>query len=207
VIQKILLQKQEDPMKAGLVVRRDISATVLRKKARGEKNGRVSSRLFGIANILDGMSREQAATQAGMTRQTLRDWVLRSNEHGAEGLKDRCVGPECKLTPEQEKEIETLVLRGPEGTLVRWRRVDLQKEIEKRYGVTCHERTISKLLQRPGFSHISVRPRNPKADTAAQEDFKKTLRRRLLQFSPPVPGTKPSSSGSRTKLVSGKKAP
>lgn len=194
-------------MKAGLVVRRDISATVLRKKARGEKNGRVSSRLFGIANILDGMSREQAATHAGMTRQTLRDWVLRYNEQGIAGLKDRFVGPECKLTPEQEKEIETLVLRGPEGTLVRWRRIDLQKEIEKRYAVTYHERTVSKLLQRPGFSRVSVRPRHPKADEAAQEDFKKTLRRKSPQFSPLMPETKPSSSGSRTKPVSVKKAP
>ncbi len=194
-------------MQAGIEVRRDISATVLRKKARGEKNGRVSSRLFGIANILDGMSREQAATHAGMTRQTLRDWVLRYNERGIEGLKDRFVGPECKLTPEQEKEIETLVLRGPEGTLVRWRRVDLQKEIEKRYAVTYHERTISKLLQRLGFSHVSVRPRHPKADAEAQEDFKKTLRRRSRQSSPPMPGTKPSSSGSRTKRALGKRAP
>jgi transposase len=207
VIQEILLQKQEDPMKAGLALRRDISATVLRKKARGEKNGRISSRLFGIANILDGMSREQAATHAGMTRQTLRDWVHRYNEHGIDGLKDRFVGSEGKLTQEQEKEIETLVLRGPEGTLVRWRRVDLQKEIEKRYAVTYHERTISKLLERLGFSHVSVRPRHPKADAAAQEDFKKTLRRRSPQLSPSMPGTEPSSSGSRTKLGSAKKAP
>jgi len=194
-------------MKAGLAVRRDISATILRKKARGEKNGRVSSRLFGIANILDGMSREQAAQHAGMTRQTLRDWVLRYNEQGIEGLKDRFVGPECKLTPEQEKEIETLVLRGPEGTLVRWRRVDLQKEIEKRYAVTYHERTISKLLERLGFSYVSVRPRHPKADVAAQEDFKKTSPRWLPQSSPPVPRAKTSSSGFRMKPVSGKKAP
>jgi transposase len=194
-------------MMAGLAVRRDISATVLRKKARGEKNGRISSRLFGIANILDGMSREQAATHAGMTRQTLRDWVHRYNEQGIEGLRDRFVGPEYKLTPEQEKEIETLVLRGPEGTLVRWRRVDLRHEIEKRYAVTYHERTISKLLERLGFSHVSVRPRRPEADAAAQEDFKKTLRRKLPLSSPPMPKTKPSSSGSKTKPVLGKKAP
>jgi transposase len=207
VIQEILLQKQEDPMKAGLAVRRDISAAVLRKKARAEKNGRVSSRLFGIANILDGMSRAQAAAQAGMTRQTLRDWVLRYNEQGIEGLRDRFVGSDGKLTPEQEKEIETLVLRGPEGMLVRWRRVDLQKEIEKRYAVTYHERTIGKLLHRLGFSRISTRPQHPKADAAAQEDFKKTSRRRLPRPSPPMPRAKPSSSGSRTKLASGKKAP
>lgn len=194
-------------MKAGLLVRRDISATALRKRARGEKNGRVSSRLFGIANILDGMSREQAATQAGMTRQTLRDWVLRYNEQGVAGLKDRFVGPEYKLTPEQEKEIETLVLRGPEGNLVRWRRVDLQKEIAKRYGVVYHERTISKLLEQLGFSHVSVRPRHPEADAAAQEDFKKTWQRKLPLSSPATPRTKKSSSGSRMKPESVKRAP
>lgn len=36
----------------GIEVRRDVTATVLRKKARGEKDGRVASRLFGFANIL-----------------------------------------------------------------------------------------------------------------------------------------------------------
>ena len=194
-------------MKAGLAVRCDISATVLRKKARAEKNGRVASRLFGIANVLDGLGREQAAMQAGMTRQTLRDWVHRYNEQGIDGLKDRFVGSEGNLTSEQEKEIETLVMRGPEGTLVRWRRVDLQKEIEKRYAVSYHERTIGKLLHRLGFSHVSVRPKNPEADAAAQEDFKKTLPSKLRRSSPSTPKTKPSSSGSRTKPVLGKKAP
>jgi transposase len=193
-------------MKAGLAVRRDISAAILRKKARGEKNGRMASRMFGIANILDGMGREQAATQAGMTRQTLRDWVHRYNGQGIEGLRDRFVGPECKLTPEQEKEIDGLVTEGPEGNLVRWRRVDLQKEIEKRFSVTYHERTIGKLLRRLGFSHISARPQHPETDVAAQEDFKKTSRQRLPQSFPPTPKTKPLSSGSKTKPASGKKA-
>ena len=193
-------------MKAGLTVRRDISARVLRKKARAEKNGRVASRLFGLANILDGMSRERAATQAGMTRQTLRDWVHRYNEQGIDGLKDRFVGSEGKLTSEQEKEIETLVLEGPKGTLVRWRRVDLQKEIEQRYAVTYHERTIGKLLHRLGFARISVRPRHPEADAAAQEDFKKTSLPKSRKSCRNMPKTKTSSSGSRTKLALAKKA-
>ena len=193
-------------MKAGLAVRRDISATVLRKKARAEKNGRVASRLFGIANILDGMSREQAAKQAGMTRQTLRDWVHRYNEQGIEGLGDRFVGPSFRLTPEQEKEIEALVTQGPEGTLVRWRRVDLQKEIEKRYKVTYHERTIGKILHRLGFARISVRPKHPETDAVAQEDFKKTSRQKLLRSFPIMPEAKSLSSGSKMKLASGKKA-
>ena len=91
-------------MKTGIVVRRDISAAVLRKKARSEKDGRVVSRFFGIANLLDGMERGKVARQAGMTRQTLRDWVHRYNADGIDGLRDRPKGHAKRaLTPEQEK--------------------------------------------------------------------------------------------------------
>jgi len=44
---------------------------------------------LAIANALDGMSRADAARSAGMDRQTLRDWVLRYNAHGLDGLADR----------------------------------------------------------------------------------------------------------------------
>lgn len=193
-------------MAFGLNVRRDISAVVLRKKARVEKNGRVVSRLFGIANILDGMSRETAARQAGMTRQTLRDWVVRYNADGIEGLRDKYVGPDNALTSEQEKEIETLVLEGPKGTLVRWRRVDLQQEIETRFKIKYHERTIGKILHRLGFSHMSVRALNPEADVEAQEAFKKTLQTTLKRSSLNTQKTKLSNSGSKMKQGLDKKA-
>jgi transposase len=41
---------------------------------------------LAIANALGGMSRAEAAASAGMDRQTLRDWVIRYNEHGVAGL-------------------------------------------------------------------------------------------------------------------------
>jgi transposase len=49
----------------------------------------VASRLLGLANALDGIDRGQAARQAGMDRQTLRDWVIRFNAEGVAGLRDR----------------------------------------------------------------------------------------------------------------------
>ena len=36
--------------------------------------------------VLEGTSREEAAKIGGMDRQTLRDWVIRFNEQGADGL-------------------------------------------------------------------------------------------------------------------------
>ena len=63
--------------KIGIEVRRDITATMLRKRARAEKDGCVAARMLGIANILDGMDRRTAAKTAGMDRQTLCDRVHR----------------------------------------------------------------------------------------------------------------------------------
>ena len=76
-----------DAMGARLAIRQDIPAEELRRLARQESDGRVACRLLGVANALDGMSREQAARQAGMDRQTLRDWVIRFNAEGVEGLR------------------------------------------------------------------------------------------------------------------------
>jgi transposase len=44
---------------------------------------------LAIAAVLDGASREDAAKTGGMDRQTLRDWVIRFNEQGPDGLVDR----------------------------------------------------------------------------------------------------------------------
>ncbi len=59
-------------MGAAVAIRTDIEAAELRRLARREADGRVTSRLLALANVLDGMSREAAARAAGMDRQTLR---------------------------------------------------------------------------------------------------------------------------------------
>ena len=54
-------------------------------------------------------------------------------------------------------------------------RIDLARVIEQRYGVKLAERSVGDLLRRSGFRRISVRPRCPEQDAAAQEAHKKTL--------------------------------
>jgi transposase len=117
-----------------------------------------------------------------MDRQTLRDWVHRFNAEGPNGLKDiRSKGHPPRLAPDQLTALAEIAETGPDRAkdgVVRWRRVDLKRVIEERFGVVYHERTIGKLLKQLGFSHISARPRHPgqKAETIAA--FKKTSRRR-----------------------------
>ena len=81
------------------------------------------------------------------------------------------------LTDEQMGELSVIVETGPDPEIdgvVRWRRVDLKRVIEERFGVIYSERAISDLLVALSFSHISARPQHPKQDQRVIEAFKKT---------------------------------
>ena len=73
-------------MGTAVAVRTGYSSKELRGLASRVKNAGQARRLLAIAAVLDGSSREDAAKVGGMDRQTLRDWVLRFNEQGPEGL-------------------------------------------------------------------------------------------------------------------------
>jgi len=139
-------------------------------------------RLLALAAVYDGMIREDAARIGGMDRQTLRDWVHRFNGDGPEGLLNIKVPRGRRLSTEQLRQLADLVETGPDREVdgvVRWRRIDLKRVIEERFGVVYNERTVSKLLTALGFSHISARPRHPGQDERVIAAFKKTLPARL----------------------------
>ena len=126
------------------------------------------------------MNRTEAARVGGMDRQTLRDWVIRFNDEGPDGLSDspRPGGP-SRLTGAQLMELHDVVEAGPDPEVhgvVRWRRVDLAGVIEERFSVVYSERGISALLARLSFSRITGRPQHPAQDPKVIEDFKKTSR-------------------------------
>lgn len=164
---------------ASVRLRGDFDAAGVRRLAREAGDADQARRLLAIAAVYEGVSREAAARLAGMDRQTLRDWVHRFNAEGAAGLVNRLPpGNARRLTPEREAELAKLVEAGPAaaglGHLARWRCVDLKALILERWGVDYHERTIGKLLDRLGFSHITTRPQHYRQDEAAMEAFKKT---------------------------------
>jgi len=160
------------------VTRLELDADGLRQGARRCRDATAARRMLALALVLEGRSREEAARHAGMDRQTLRDWVQRYNAEGLAGLHDRRrTGRKPRLTPAQVAELEAVVEAGPDPArdgVVRWRRVDLQGWIEQRFAVRLHERSVGKLLRRAGFSRLSVRPRHPRSDEAAQAAFRQT---------------------------------
>ena len=160
------------------ITRTEHDAAGLRALASREGDAKVARRLLALAMVMEGFSRTDAASATGMDRQTLRDWVHRYNEGGVAGLSDQphAGGPEPKLNPEEKEQLAAWVRQGPsleEDGLVRWRLSDLRRRILDRFFVLLDERSVGRMLKAMRFSHISVRPRNPKADTEAQQAHKK----------------------------------
>jgi transposase len=191
------------------ITRLDLTSDALRAVASREKDAAAARRILALAMVLDGADRATAARTCGMDRQTLRDWVHRYNAHGLAGLHSvKPPGPAPKLTPAQEAELVALVEAGPDPVrdkVVRWRRIDLRDELQQRFGVALHERSVGKVLKRLGYRRLSVRPRHPQADEAAQEAFKKTSPPRLQPDCPIAPRQSRSKSGSRMKRASASK--
>jgi transposase len=156
----------------------DNSASDLRRLASKEKDGQVVRRLLGLALILEGHSRTDAAQMSGMERQTLRDWVHRYNAEGLAGLSSRVSsGPAPLLTETQMAELRELVINGPDpetDKVVRWRCIDLREKIARHFSVSVHKRTVAKWLRQLEMTRLQPRPFHPKKDAAAQEAFKKT---------------------------------
>ncbi len=160
------------------ITRKDKSAGELRQEAARCRDGKAARRVLAIALVLYGVDRKTAAENCGMDRQTLRDWAHRYNAEGVSGLFNRRPpDPPCLLSAAQKEELAEMVRAGPDPEtdgVVRWRRIDLKRKIEERFGVTMHERTVGKQLASLGFRSLSVRPQHPKSDPDAQEAFKKT---------------------------------
>lgn len=164
------------------ITRTDKSSNDLRAIARQCDNGLQASRLFALADVMDGSRRGDAAARHGMTRQTLPDWVHRYNDEGVEGLKDRPrSGCKPMLNDVQQEALADAVRAGPElekDGVIRWRRVDLRNWLAREYKISCHERTVGKWLNKLGFVRMSARPKHLKNDPEAITAFKKTSQTR-----------------------------
>ena len=87
-----------------------------------------------MALILDGGSRSEAAKFTGVTLQIMRDWVLRFNAEGPEGLATRkAPGRASILNDEQRARLIEAVEAGPIPAahgVVRWRLADLAQWVD-----------------------------------------------------------------------------
>lgn len=75
-------------MGSAIGLREDYDGAALRRLSRSTKSANQAGRLLALAEIYDGGSRTAAARIGGVGLQIVRDWVLRFNARGPDGLLD-----------------------------------------------------------------------------------------------------------------------
>ena len=165
-----------------LPLRSDFDASALRAAARRSKNAAQARRLLALAAVYDGATRTEAARIGGVTLQIVRDWVVKFNATGIDGLIDRkAPGQPSRLNNMHRAALAAMIERGPIPAVhgvVRWRIVDLCQWVWEEFRVIVARQTLSRELRGMGYRKLSARPRHHAQAAGAIEAFKK--------ISPPV---------------------
>ena len=188
-------------MAAAIELRGDFTGDDLRRLARSSRDAKQVRRLLALAAICDGGTRTEAAQIGGVGLQIVRDWVLRFNAEGPDGLIDRkAPGKAPTLTPAQRAALAGVVEAGPEpwrDGVVRWRLIDLVQWLWEEFRVSVSEATVGRELRALGFRKLwrgrGTTPRTPR-------------RRKLSKKSPRAPGGSPgcTSGQAHRALVAGR---
>jgi transposase len=164
-------------MAAAIGLRDDYDAKALRAAARRSKDGPQARRLLTLASIYDGATRSEAAKIGGVTLQVVRDWALKFNAQGPDGLIDRkAPGQPPRLNDEHRAAVAAILESGPIPAIhgvVRWRIVDLCQWIRDELRVVVSQQTLSRVLRAMGYRKLSARPRHHAQAAGAIENFKK----------------------------------
>ena len=165
-------------MGAAIKIRTDYTSADLRRFSRRCEDADQVRRLLAVAHILDGGSRSEAAKIAGVTLQIVRDWVLRFNEGGPEGLATRkAPGRASILNDEQRAKLAEQVEAGPIPAahgVVRWRLADLAQWIWDEFRLSVTRQTLGRELRAMGYRKLSARPRHRGQKPEDIDIFKKS---------------------------------
>jgi len=99
-------------MAAAVGLRGDYDAGALRVAAKRSKDGPQARRLLVLAAIYDGASRTEAAKIGGVTLQVVRDWVVRFNADGPEGIDRKAPGQQPRLNEAQRTALAAILESG-----------------------------------------------------------------------------------------------
>jgi transposase len=162
-------------------LRADFDAQMVRSSARRSKDGPQARRLLALAAVYEGATRTEAAKIGGVTLQIVRDWVMKFNAYGPEGLIDRKPpGQPSRLTGAHRAALAAILASGPIPAVhgvVRWRIVDLCQWMFEEFRVVVARQTLSRELRAMGYRKLSARPRHHEQAEGAIEAFKKAFPR------------------------------
>lgn len=165
-------------MASAVALRADYTAARVRALARSSRDANQVRRLLALATIYEGGTRSEAAQLGGVGLQTVRDWVLRFNAGGPDGLIDAVPpGGAPLLDDAQRRALAQVVESGPipaSHGVVRWRLIDLGQWVWDEFAIRVSKQTLSRELRAMGYRKLSARPRHHAQDDDAIPTFKKT---------------------------------
>ncbi len=128
-----------------------------------------------------GRASRTGVAAAGVGARTLRDWVMRYNADGLDGLRDSArSGRPPNLEGGQAEEVASWLEAGPDpdaGGPSRWTVADIRARIADSFGVAYTLEGTRQLVRRTGFRHMSPRPVHPRADPLEREGFRRDFSR------------------------------
>src|SRR5690349_11577578 len=128
---------------------------------------------------VDPRKAEDIATHCGVSKATVHQVISSYNRLGVAAVETVGKGGRHQdyLSLQQEREfLAPFFAQAERGELVTVG--EIQRAFEARVGQQVADSTIYRLLDRHGWRKLLPRPRHPRASREAQEQFKKTLRRR-----------------------------
>lgn len=183
------------------------TADQLAELIHAEPRAKVARRLTAVRLALLGSTAAQVAGHVFLCERQVRTWVARYNDGGTDALADRSGrGRKPPLTSDQEQQLKNRLRTGPTEAdgVCTLRGADVCRILKKEFGLVRSLQAVYDLLHRLGFEPLRPRPRHPRADPGAAEEFKKASPVTSSRPSPPIP-VSGSRCGSRTRRGSARR--
>ncbi len=152
------------------------TASELEQKRLTTRDPKARRRLQVILLAQQGLSAAVIGRQVGLKTQTVASWMTRYNRHGLAALQDAPrSGRPSRLSTDQLARFEQRLEAGaqPADGVCSLRGLDLQRILEREFGVLYSLNGIYRLLHHLGYKPLMPRPQHCQSAPQAQEDFKK----------------------------------
>ncbi len=138
--------------------------------------------------LVDPRKAEDIAKHCGVSKASVHQVISNYNRFGVVAVETPGKGGRHHdyLSAQEEREfLSSFFARAETGELAT--AGEIKRAFEARVGHVVPKSTIYRLLDRHGWRKLMPRPRHPQASKEAQEQFKKTLRRRFKRQWPHEP--------------------
>jgi transposase len=181
----------------------------LQRRIRCENNAKQRDRYRAILLALQGEQTKAIMEKLGRSRGFVQGWVYAYRDHGLEAIQEAPrSGKPPKLSAQQMAALREHLDRGPDPSagLSAMRGPEIRQWLQSQFGVIYSLSGAYELLHRLNYVPLRPRPRNPKQDAQAVEQWRQRAPL-LSRTSGNNTLTSKSKCGSRTKVDSDNKEP